>query len=40
VTAEKKALGKVDFSNGFLKLPSFLLADVRHCCQVTYFSAT
>jgi hypothetical protein len=39
-TAEKIALGKVNFSNGILKPPTFPLTAVRHCCQETYSLAT
>jgi hypothetical protein len=36
VTAEKIALGKVNFSNGILKLPHFSLTAVCHCGNETY----
>jgi hypothetical protein len=40
VTAEKIALGKVNFSNGILKQPTFSLTAVCHCDQETYSLAT
>jgi hypothetical protein len=40
VTAEKTALGKVNFSNGILKQPDFSLTAVHRCCQETYSLAT
>ncbi len=40
VTAEKIALGKVNFSKGILKQPDFSLTAVCHCCQETYSLAT
>ena len=40
VTAEKIALGKVNFSNGILKQPDFSLTAVCHCGQETYSLAT
>jgi hypothetical protein len=36
VTAEKIALGKVNFSNGILKQPDFSLTAVCYCGQETY----
>ncbi len=40
VTAEKIALGEVNFSNGILSQPDFSLTAVCHCCQETYSLAT
>ncbi len=40
VTAEKKAFGKVNFSNGILKQPDFSLTAVCHCDQETYSLAS
>jgi hypothetical protein len=40
VTAEKIALGKVNFSSGILKQPDFSLTAVCHCGQETYSLAT
>ncbi len=40
VTAEKIALGKVNFSNGILKQPDFSLTAVCRCGQETYSLAT
>jgi hypothetical protein len=40
VTAEKIAVGKINFSNGILKQPDFSLTSVGHCGQETYSLAT
>ncbi len=40
VTAEKIALGKVNFSNRILKQTAFPVTAVCHCCQENYSLAT